>query len=81
MRHERVVEVERLHECPAKNKSKQKKILAAVTTQNSDTLTEPDCETMDLSKKNQESTQLCRIMYQKSNPDQGTPEGFWIFHK
>lgn len=43
--------------------------------------TDQDTETMDLNKKDQETSQLCRIMYQKELKEDKIKEGYWIFHK
>lgn len=36
---------------------------------------------MDLNKKDQETSQICRIMHQKLKKEEGLSEGFWIYHK
>ena len=36
---------------------------------------------MDLSKKDQETSQICRVMYQKARKEDGAQEGYWIYHK
>ena len=50
---------------------KQKKIIVTITAKDSDTINEVDVETMDLNKKEQENTQLCRIMHQKARKEDG----------
>lgn len=70
MRHEKQIEEE--IELRNRNRStKQKKIIVTITAKDSDTVNEADAETMDLGKKEQENTQLCRIMYQQSKKEDG----------
>jgi len=52
-----------------------------LTAHGSDIVKDLDTETMDLNKKNQESSQICRVMYQKPKKEDNTPEGYWIYHK
>ena len=52
-----------------------------LTAQNSCIKQDIDTETMDLNKKDQETSQLCRIMYQKEIKEDKIKEGYWIFHK
>ena len=52
-----------------------------MTAQNSCIKQDIDTETMDLNKKDQETSQLCRIMYQKEIKEDKIKEGYWIFHK
>lgn len=48
---------------------KKQKILVTLTAQDSDIVKCADSETMDLNKKDQESSQLCRIMYQRAKKE------------
>ena len=52
-----------------------------MTAKNSCIKQDIDTETMDLNKKDQETSQLCRIMYQKEIKEDKIKEGYWIFHK
>ena len=52
-----------------------------LTAQDSCIKQDLDTETMDLNKKDQETSQLCRIMYQKEIKEDKIKEGYWIFHK
>ena len=62
-------------------RSKNKKIIVTLTAQDSDIVNDKDTETMDLSKKDQESSQICRVMFQKGKKEDGIHEGYWIYHK
>lgn len=70
LRHEKQIEEE--VEVRGRTRSvKQKKIIVTITAKDSDTINEVDVETMDLNKKEQENTQLCRIMHQKARKEDG----------
>jgi len=62
LRHEKHVEVDSL---PLRSRSRTKKIVVQVTAQDADVNAVKDTETMDLSKKEQETSQILRVAYQK----------------
>jgi hypothetical protein len=62
LRHEKHVEVDSL---PLRSRSRTKKIVVQVTAQDADINAVKDTETMDLSKKEQETSQILRVAYQK----------------
>jgi hypothetical protein len=80
LRHERTVELDP-SDSALKPTAKQKKIIVCLTAMDSDIRKDADSETMDLNKKDQETSQICRIMHQKQKKDEGLSEGFWIFHQ
>ena len=61
LRHEKQIELDA--ECRARNRQKNKKIIVTLTAQDSDIVKDGNTETMDLNKKNQESSQICRVMF------------------
>ena len=70
LRHEKAIDTDSPRQ--ARSRQKNKKIIVTLTAKDSDILDDIDTETMDLSKKEQETSQLCRIMYQKARKDEGT---------
>jgi hypothetical protein len=78
LRHEKTIE----HSSPLKHRknSKSKEIIVGLTAQSSPIWQESDSSTLDLNKE-QETAQMCRILYQRQNVKEGLSEGYWIYHK
>ena len=71
LRHEKVIDWEDSAHARLQRRNKNKKIIVTLTAHQSDIANDKDTETMDLSKKDQESSQLCRVMYQKASKEDG----------
>ena len=66
---------------PLRSRSRTKKIVVQVTAQDADVNAVKDTETMDLSKKEQETSQILRVAYQKGAKQDPGQEGYWLYHK
>jgi len=65
-----------------RNRAKARKIVVHLTAQEADINEVRDTETMDLGKKDQENSQILRVMYQSpKKPKEQREQGYWIYHK
>lgn len=63
LRHEKTVDLDPNELMTDKPASKQKKIIVCLTAKDSDVRSDADSQTLDLSKKEQETSQICRLMH------------------